>query len=172
MRFEDIHVGDLVEFYSTIGSSSMVSLSTVVNLRLDAVVQTRKVCCVMGKDKEVCVFGIHTKKHTRVKDLRFLNAIGSLDGVKDTIYEHRLVTVTDWEAARNSSSQAFYGYEIPDCMGDCPNTGKCSKEDCCKKEVPCTCTDEEYEAGASTGGGFSSTCPFHKQWAAERKKHR
>lgn len=36
-------------------------------------------------------------------------------------------------------------------------------------ELACTCSDEQYEIGLSTGRGFAATCPYHTAWT---KNHR
>ena len=83
--------------------------------------------------------------------------------------------VLTWETARMHS---FYdrdnyfasaygeacGGSCGDSCGDsCDSGGK-------KEELPCTCSDDQYHAGANTGVGFSDTCPYHNKWREERKR--
>lgn len=90
-----------------------------------------------------------------------------------------------WEDARNKDEepldyqnspgywkQYMSGYYGDSCggRGSCSSSGACSGSGACKdkKELPCTCSDEQYDAGCATGKGFSDTCPYHTEWAKER----
>lgn len=57
------------------------------------------------------------------------------------------------------------------CGGSCSGD-PCDKDKCKEKDLPCTCSDDEYDAGTATGEGFSEHCPYHKQWREKRKKGR
>ena len=91
-----------------------------------------------------------------------------------------------WEAARNAPSQQMYDQKDWDdymqaygqaCSsgGSCTNSsgGSCGSSCEPKKRIedlPCTCNDEQFENHARTGQGYSDTCPYHTEWAKERRR--
>lgn len=91
-----------------------------------------------------------------------------------------------WEAARNVPSQQMYDQkDWDDYMqaygqacgsgGSCTNSSGGSCGSSCKskkriEDLPCTCNDEQYKNHATTGQGYSDTCPYHTEWAKERRR--
>ena len=91
-----------------------------------------------------------------------------------------------WEAARNAPSQQMHDQKDWDdymqaygqaCSsgGSCTNSsgGSCGSSCEPKKRIedlPCTCNDEQFENHARTGQGYSDTCPYHTEWAKERRR--
>lgn len=91
-----------------------------------------------------------------------------------------------WEDARNAPSQQMYDQKDWDdymqaygqaCSsgGSCTNNsgGSCGSSCEPKKRIedlPCTCNDEQFKNHAATGQGYSDTCPYHTEWAKERRR--
>jgi hypothetical protein len=76
----------------------------------------------------------------------------------------------NWETARNRCEmfdpggwEEYWNYNQ---STDSASTNQSKKSE----ELPCTCDDNQYEAVASTGQGFSDTCPYHTEWAKERRR--
>jgi hypothetical protein len=67
-----------------------------------------------------------------------------------------------WEAARNAPSQQMYDQKDWDEYSCEPKRRI--------EDLPCTCNDEQFENHARTGQGYSDTCPYHTEWAKERRR--
>lgn len=91
-----------------------------------------------------------------------------------------------WEDARNAPSQQMYDQKDWDdymqaygqaCSsgGSCTNSSGGSCGNSCEpkkriEDLPCTCNDEQFKNHAATGQGYSDTCPYHTEWAKERRR--
>lgn len=110
--------------------------------------------------------------------------VKNLQNLINHAYTHPLVVT--WEAARNTPSQQMYDQKDWDdymqaygqaCSsgGSCTNSsgGSCGSSCEPKKRIedlPCTCNDEQFKNHAATGQGYSDTCPYHTEWAKERRR--